>query len=232
MDQARHHRRQRSPRWPLVPLFPSSRIPFSLLAISDRRGEPLPLEQWVTELALGGVPAFQLREKDVDSRQQITWAREIQAALENLQLSDNPRLLVNRRVDIARLSGAAGVHLPASGIPTQNLRTAFPQLLIGRSTHSLAEVELAHRSGADYVTFGPVFQTPSKSEMGSPLGLAALQEATRIGIPVLALGGIVDVSRMVEVARHGAIGIAGIRIFRSNQNFREIVRLAKKVFPS
>ena len=57
-------------------------------------------------------------------------------------------------------------------------------LVLGQSTHRVAEVEAARDAGADYVTFGPVFATPSKAAYGEPVGLAALRDAAAVGIPV------------------------------------------------
>jgi thiamine-phosphate pyrophosphorylase len=79
-----------------------------------------------------------------------------------------------------------------------------PDALIGASTHSLAEATMAWRGGADYVTFGPVFATPSKAGLGEPVGVTALAEVVRAApVPVFALGGI-DRARVGEIRRAGA----------------------------
>ena len=98
--------------------------------------------------------------------------------------------LINGRVDLALASGADGVHLPAQGLPAAPLRQRFgARVLLGRSTHRIAEVEAAAADGLDYVTFGPVFPTPSKARYGPPVGLERLERACGVGIPVYALGG-------------------------------------------
>lgn len=178
-----------------------------LLAITDRaeRGGTS-LETWLGRLAAAGVDAVQIREKDLSDRQIFELTAAARSAFSGL-------LLVNGRADIALAAGADGVHLPGDGVPAAALRERFgKKLVIGASTHDLAAVEAAVRAGVDYVTFGPVFPTPSKMRYGPPPGLSGLRDATSRGIPVLALGGI-DPDRAAEAAAAGAAGVAGIRTF-------------------
>ena len=80
--------------------------------------------------------------------------------------------------------------------------------LIGYSAHSADEALQAQHDGADFVTFGPVYHTPSKAQYGEPLGLGALAEAARaVSIPVFALGGVKRAS-VAEVMSAGAQGVA------------------------
>jgi thiamine-phosphate pyrophosphorylase len=78
---------------------------------------------------------------------------------------------------------------------------------------------------ADFVTFGPVFPTPSKEQYGAPVGLDKLDKVTSANpnFPVLALGGI-KTSNVIECFRHGASGIAGIRLFANGPLLPETVR--------
>jgi thiamine-phosphate pyrophosphorylase len=86
-----------------------------------------------------------------------------------------------------------------------------PGQLVGVSTHSPAEALAAAREGADYVVFGPVYDTPSKREYGRPQGLPALAEACRqTPVPVLAVGGVTP-ERVGELRAAGAAGVAVIR---------------------
>lgn len=126
------------------------------------------------------------------------------------------RLLVNDRFDVARAAGADGVHLTASSLPANVIREICdPDFLIGVSTHSLETAQAAAKAGADFVVFGPVFETESKRAFGAPQGLEKLREVSDAlaGFPVLAIGGI-DVENANECFRAGASGIAGISLFQ------------------
>ena len=147
---------------------------------------------------------IQIRERDLSARQLCS---VIGSA------GESANILVNDRADVAA-SSAAGVHLTTRSMPVDVVRAAFgSQILMGASTHTIDEVEAAEAGGADFVVFGPVFETPSKLEYGAPVGLDALaQVATRSRIPVLALGGV-SLSNYKRALDAGAAGVAGISMF-------------------
>jgi len=179
------------------------------------------LPAWAAALAAAGVPAVQLREKDLGDRACFEMLRLLRAAL------PASRLFANGRADIAVAAGADGVHLPADGVPTAALRARFGrELLLGRSTHTVDEVEREAASGADYVTFGPVFATSGK---GAPVGLGALADAASHGVPVLALGGV-GLAELPRVAAAGAAGAAGIRLFQDLERLSDVVAAARVAF--
>jgi len=125
------------------------------------------------------------------------------------------RLLVNDRFDVARAAGADGVHLTTRSLPAKVVRSICgDDFLIGVSTHSLETALNARAEGADFVVFGPVFETPSKRIYGEPQGLDTLREVTSAlaGFPVIAIGGI-NRENADECFRAGASGIAAIRLF-------------------
>ena len=78
------------------------------------------------------------------------------------------------------------------------------------STHDLGQARAAQSGGADYIGFGPCFPTATKDNPDPVVGLAALAEACRLGVPVVAIGGI-TVERAGEVARAGAAAAAVIQ---------------------
>jgi thiamine-phosphate pyrophosphorylase len=196
---------------------------FRLLAISDRRSLPDgDLAGWLALVADVWIDAVQIREKDLDDRSLWEISRSARALL-----PPATRLLVNGRADIALAAGADGVHLPSDGVPPAALRRRFgPGLLLGVSTHRVEEVERARDAGADYATFGPVWETPGK---GPPTGTGALARAAASGLPVYALGGV-TIERFGEVAAAGAAGVAAIRLFQRPAELREAVEASRHWF--
>ena len=142
------------------------------------------------------------------------------------------RLLVNDRSDIARAAGAGGVHLTSHSLRAEVVRKIYgPEFLIGVSTHSLDEARAARVGGADFVVFGPVFETESKREFGEPQGLKRLEEITRElrGFPVVAIGGItLDNARSCFDA--GASGVAAIRLLNDAERMASIVAELRSVY--
>jgi len=180
-------------------------IDFSLYLITDRHqtgGRPL-LE--VVEAALsGGVRAVQLREKDLPTTELYDLAWELRA----LTARYDARLLINERIDVALAVEADGVHLGINSLPVTAARRIAPELLIGYSSHAVGEAAAALAKGADFVTFGPVFPTPSKAAYGQPLGLAALAEACeRLRGPIFALGGVKQ-ANLAQITASGCYRVA------------------------
>jgi len=167
-----------------------------------------------------GVVAVQLRARGATGRELLATAR----ALREVVASAGQLLLVNDRVDVALASGADGVHLPAAGIPAGDARALLgPGRLIGVSCHSAEDVARNRAAGADFATFGPIFDTPSKRPYGAPVGLGRLREAAALGLPLLGLGGI-DPSNAPSVAAAGAHGVAAIRAWLESPDPAAVVR--------
>ncbi|MFM7143903.1 MAG: thiamine phosphate synthase [Alphaproteobacteria bacterium] len=152
-----------------------------------------------------GPGALQLRDKDLDAAHRLRRARRLIGPCRDRGV----KLLVNARVDVAVAAGCDGVHLPGDGLPPVEARRLLPAGgLVGRSVHGEDELDVAVE--ADFLFFGPVFDTPSKRAFGEPQGVARLARlCARAGRPVLAVGGI-DASRVPEVIRAGAAGVAVI----------------------
>jgi thiamine-phosphate pyrophosphorylase len=119
------------------------------------------------------------------------------------------KLIINDRVDIALAVDADGAHLGGESIPARAARKVLGrEKLLGVSCHDRAGALAAQDDGADFITFGPVYYTPSKARYGEPVGIAALRETAEVlRIPVFALGGIKP-GNVREVIAAGAHGIA------------------------
>ena len=191
-------------------------VNFNLYLITDRTqtaGRELPAV--VADALCGGLRAVQLREKDLTSCQLFELARE----LRNVTREYGAQLLINDRIDIALAVCADGVHLGRASIPVVDARRILgSSQTIGYSAHGLDEAQQAERDGADFVTFGPIYATPSKAAYGEPLGLARLAEVARsLTIPVFALGGV-NISSAREVMSAGARGVALISAIIAARN--------------
>ena len=185
------------------------------------------LLQTIGRAADAGVDGIQLREKDLDGRRLLEMA---EAAMVR---GGTSKILINDRLDVALAAGAAGVHLGGESVPVADV-AAFRQagrapagFLIGRSCHSLADVNAAERDGADYVFFGPVFSTPSKAWFGPPQGAGALAAVCRAArVPVVAIGGI-TLDNAGACLATGAAGVAAIRLFQESEDLQAVVRKLK-----
>jgi thiamine-phosphate pyrophosphorylase len=154
-----------------------------------------------------GRVAVHLREKSLSGAALLALGRELVEVCH----AHGQRLLVNERIDVALACGADGVHLPATAVgPAAARRLLGPSALVGVSCHSADEVERARAGGADYASFGPVWATPSKAGHGAPVGLERLREASRLGLPLLALGGV-EPALVGQAFEAGAAGVAVIR---------------------
>lgn len=180
----------------------------SLYLISDRNGTSgKPLLEALKFALEGGASLIQLREKDLPARELF----ELAGRVRQLTRRFGAKLLINDRVDIAIAVDADGVHLPGSSFNPMDARKLIGRdKLIGLSAHSEGEAIRAEREGADFVTFSPIYYTPSKAGYGKPQGLEGLEEVcSKVNIPVYALGGIKQ-ENVRDVMGRGASGVAMI----------------------
>lgn len=182
-------------------------VDFDLYLITDRKQTKLPLPDAIRLALQGGVRAIQVREKDLPVRELLALARELRLTTKEF----GAKLFINDRVDVAVAVDADGVHLGHESMPADAARKIVGRsMLIGASTHNLDEAKQAETDGADFVTFGPIFSTPSKMQYGAPAGVEALQAVKySVRIPVFGLGGI-RINTVSQVLRAGADGIAMI----------------------
>jgi thiamine-phosphate pyrophosphorylase len=196
----------------------------------------------VAEAARAGVDYIQLREKDLSSRELEMLARDALSAVRNstpLRTENRElrtRLLINSRTDIALAAGADGVHLRAVDLSPHEVRQmleasahrppATSHFLVAASCHIAAEVFRAESENADFAVFAPVFEKKDAplflKKATQPMGLAALREACRAKIRVLALGGV-TMENAASCLNAGAAGVAGIRLFQENK-IEDVVR--------
>lgn len=160
-----------------------------LLVLTDRSACTGPLVDVVAVAVECGARAVVLREKDLPDRERARLADEIAALLAPV---DGLLVLAGGRGDAVHLAAAQAFPVPR------------PRL-VGRSCHTVVEVEQARLQGCDYVTASPVFRTPSKPGYGPTLGVEGLAPMTRVALPTYALGGVRpgDVAACLGAGAHG-----------------------------
>lgn len=182
--------------------------------VTDRRRFSLSIDALIARAATavrGGVDVIQVRERDLTDRDLVALVRR----LCGVAAGSATRIVVNDRADVAMAAGAAGVHLRGDSPPASRLRSWVPTgFLIGRSVHSLAEVDAAVAdAGCDYLLFGTVFASDGKPDGHPVAGLVRLRQAcARSTVPVLAIGGINE-GRTADVLAAGAAGVAAVGWF-------------------
>lgn len=121
-------------------------------------------------------------------------------------------VVISSRCDIVLATRAAGVNLPENDVDVAAARQLMGGRLLGRSVHSVAGALHAEREGADYVIFGPVWESASHPT-SRPVGVEALAEVSQaLHIPVVAIGGVTE-ARIAQCHAAGAAGYAAIGLF-------------------
>jgi len=182
-------------------------LAFSLYLVSDRAMTRRPLQEVIEECLGAGLRAVQLREKDLAVRDLLDLAGSLREATRR----HGARLVINDRADVALAAGADGVQRTHASLPVTALRRVVgPSTIIGASVHSKDEARQAVTDGADFLVFGPIYDTPSKRQYGKPQGLPALEELVlAVERPVIAIGGITP-ERVRDALAAGAAGVAVI----------------------
>jgi thiamine-phosphate pyrophosphorylase len=179
----------------------------SLYVILDRsasRGRDL--EEILDATIAGGCRLIQLREKEWPSGRLLPLAERLCDRCRRAGVT----FIVNDRVDLALAVGADGVHLGQDDLPVRAARPLLrPGMVLGRSTHSVAQASEAQSDGADYIAVGSMFPTQTKPdfELVGPELVRAVRPVARA--PLIGIGGITR-DNVAQVIRAGADGVAVI----------------------
>ena len=194
--------------------------------ITDTNLSGLSHAEQIDRLIAGGATLIQLRDKHAAPRD---FYRQAEAALQ-IARAHNVQLIINDRVDVALALGADGVHLGQTDMPVEAARRLLGEsVIIGVSTHNLAQAELAANMPADYVAFGPIFKTSTKEHPDPIAGLEALRAVRTIlgALPVVAIGGI-TLANAEEAWGAGADAVSSIAALvsdpsRIQENMRQML---------
>ena len=197
------------------------RLPvYGLYGIIDRQSIGLKsLERIAKECLRSGIRIIQYRDKSQESRGFYQNARLLKKII-----ADKALFIINDRADIARLVDSDGLHLGQDDLPIEAGRRIIGRdKIIGKSCHSLKQAILAQKEGADYISIGPIFTTPTKPDY-PVVGLSLLKSAIeKIKIPITAIGGI-DKTNIGLVRASGARIIAVVRAICQARNIPRAVK--------
>ena len=179
-----------------------------LYVITGDRGDELETARIVEAALDGGATVIQLRKKSMPMLEQYRLA----TALRTLTLAHEALLIINDHADLAIAADADGVHLGQDDLPPDAVRAlpGFEGRLIGRSTHSLGQAQVAVHEGADYIAVGPVYPTPTKEGRPAVGTTLVSRVAGVIDRQFVAVGGI-DHDNASAVVEAGAHAIAVVR---------------------
>lgn len=180
-----------------------------LYPLTDRQLSGLSHAEQVLQLSAGGATLVQLREKVLSP---LEFYGEAEAAL-RVARELGVKIIINDRVDIALALQADGVHLGQDDLgPEVARRLLGAAAIIGYSTHSLKQAQLAAQMPIDYIAIGPIFATSTKQASDPTVGLEGLRLARQAvgSIPLVAIGGITRETSQ-DVISAGADAIALIR---------------------
>jgi len=199
-----------------------------LYPIADTLGDPQRSHLALAEAIVAGeAPLLQLRVKDQPTGRCVDIARAVKAAADR----HSARLIINDRADIVLLVDAAGVHLGQDDLPPAAARDLLgPHKIIGVSTHTLEQArDAAHAGIADYIGFGPIFPTTSKTRPDAVQGLDGLRAVRReVRLPIVAIGGLTE-RTMPDVLAAGADAVAMIgEIVRAEDVTAAVRRLLRR----
>lgn len=190
----------------------------------------------ISRAAKAGVELIQLREKDLTARELELLAKQ---AMETVRSAgSSTKVLINSRIDVAIACGADGVHLRSDDINAGDARVIFSKAgitkpIIGVSCHTPEDVALAESHGADFAVFGPIFEkngaaaTDGLQQLRAACGRPAVAGAK---MKVFALGGV-TLSNASACMHAGVDGIAGIRLFQSEDVVARVMQLRQMAKP-
>ncbi len=191
---------------------------FELYAVTDRDLLGNTSEVQAARLCYeGGADVVQLRAKNVDGRELLAVAKEMQKIAEEYCKF----FIVDDRVDVAVLAGADGVHIGQSDIPVAEARRLCgDDMIIGVSVSTVEEAVKAVEDGADYLGIGPIFSTKTKADAGDALGLDAIYDIRKaVDVPVVGIGGI-NKGNLLDVLHAGADGVAVVSAIMAQKDIK------------
>lgn len=203
------------------------RLDFSdvyLYGVTTGANDGAALLKKIDQVLAGGIDAIQLRSSELTDRAFV----ELAITIKDKCHAAGALFLVNNRADLALASMADGVHIGHNDLPLSLVRELVGhRKIIGVSTHSLPQALAAQRAGADYVSCGPIWATPTKPDY-EPVGvnLIGLYKAA-LKIPFVVIGGV-DATNINDVLEAGASRVAVVRALFEAGNPQAVAQSLKQ----
>jgi thiamine-phosphate pyrophosphorylase len=206
-----------------MPRIPST--PFLYPILDDNFSVDLAKD--AVEVMRAGIEILQLRAKNTSTRRVARLVQEIAA----LAGESNVLLIINDYVDVAMLTDVGGVHLGQEDFPVLEARRLLPTKIIGTSTHTREEFDIANSQPVDYIAIGPIYRTHTKQGASKPQGLSFIKKVRPLtSKPLVAIGGL-EPQHFEPVFEAGANGIALISaIYQPAGIYDSVSRMQERVF--
>ncbi|HEV3408951.1 MAG TPA: thiamine phosphate synthase [Chthoniobacterales bacterium] len=177
------------------------------------------------EMLRGGIDVIQLRAK----ARSLDEIARLGAELHRITADSAVPLVINDHAEVARESGAEGVHVGQDDRAVAEARAiSGERCFIGKSTHSLEQAMAAEAEGADYIGFGPLFATPTKPDY-TPIGLEQIRRAHElVSLPIFCIGGI-KLENLAQVIAAGAQRVVIVSGLLQAADVAEYARAAKEM---
>jgi len=176
----------------------------------------------VQQMVEGGVDLIQLRGKNKSIGELVELSKE----LHELTAKSSTPLIVNDYTEVARGTPVEGVHVGQDDDSIEIVRERVVRhILVGKSTHSLAQARAAQGEGADYIGFGPIFATPTKPDY-APIGLENMKRVhEEVNLPIFCIGGI-NIDNLQSVIDAGAKRVVMVSALLKAHNIVDYARCA------
>ena len=195
-----------------------------LYAVTDRRWlGTQTLVQQVESAIKGGVTCVQLREKNLDKKLFLQEALAIKKICNFYHVP----LVINDNIEIARQSGADGVHVGQNDMPVEKVRNILGKnKIIGVTVRTVEQALQAQSNGADYLGVGAIFSTGTKTDAIKIEKNIVKAICKLVKIPVIAIGGITQ-ENILQLAGLGVQGVALVSAIFSASDIEQTCRKLK-----
>ena len=196
-----------------------------LYAVSDRSwvGNQTLYER-IEDALKGGITCLQLREKNLSFDEFVKEAIIVKEICRRY----NVPLIINDNAEVARKSGADGVHVGIEDAPIRELRRKFPDnFIIGATAKTVKQAMDAEKAGADYIGVGAVFPSPTKKNAIRITSEQLKEICSKVSIPAVAIGGI-NLDNMSELTGGGMDGIAVVSAIFASEDIQKTTAMLKE----